>query len=203
YIFQLNLRTNNISLLRQERPPLFGLQIYDPRKQQGDNACRLNNGGCGTLCLAIPGGRVCGCADNQHMDDNNSTCVFITDETSPKLCSLEEFQCKNQHCIQAGWKCDGEDDCLDGSDENVDACLNHSCPGDQFKCQSNRCIPKRWLCDGANDCGNNEDEFNETCSARTCQPHQFSCANGRCISKSWQCDQEDDCGDRSDETTSC
>ncbi|XP_077129136.1 low-density lipoprotein receptor-related protein 1B isoform X2 [Ranitomeya variabilis] len=203
YIFQLNLKTNNITLLRQERPPLFGLQIYDPRKQQGDNACRINNGGCGTLCLAVPGGRVCGCADNQHLDENNSTCVFNSDETLPKLCNLEEFQCKNQHCIQEGWKCDGENDCLDGSDEDVGACLNHSCPGDQFKCQSNRCIPKRWLCDGANDCGSNEDESNETCSARTCQAQQFSCTNGRCISKSWLCDQEDDCGDRSDESASC
>nr|KAF6353583.1 hypothetical protein mPipKuh1_010497 [Pipistrellus kuhlii] len=34
-IFQLDLITNTVTLLRQERPPLFGLQIYDPRKQQG------------------------------------------------------------------------------------------------------------------------------------------------------------------------
>lgn len=34
-IFQLDLITNVVTLLRRERPPLFGLQIYDPRKQQG------------------------------------------------------------------------------------------------------------------------------------------------------------------------
>lgn len=34
-IFQLDLITNEVTLLRHERPPLFGLQIYDPRKQQG------------------------------------------------------------------------------------------------------------------------------------------------------------------------
>lgn len=34
-IFQLDLVTNEVTLLRRERPPLFGLQIYDPRKQQG------------------------------------------------------------------------------------------------------------------------------------------------------------------------
>lgn len=34
-IFQLDLITNEVTLLRRERPPLFGLQIYDPRKQQG------------------------------------------------------------------------------------------------------------------------------------------------------------------------
>jgi hypothetical protein len=34
-IFQLDLMTNEVTLLRHERAPLFGLQIYDPRKQQG------------------------------------------------------------------------------------------------------------------------------------------------------------------------
>ncbi len=40
----------------------------------GDNACSVNYGGCGTLCLAIPGGRVCACADNQVLEKNNVTC---------------------------------------------------------------------------------------------------------------------------------
>lgn len=34
-IFQLDLMTSEVTLLRHERAPLFGLQIYDPRKQQG------------------------------------------------------------------------------------------------------------------------------------------------------------------------
>lgn len=41
----------------------------------GDNMCRGNNGGCSTLCLAIPGGRVCACADNQLLDENGTTCT--------------------------------------------------------------------------------------------------------------------------------
>ena len=41
----------------------------------GDNMCRVNNGGCSTLCLAIPGGRVCACADNQLLDENGTTCI--------------------------------------------------------------------------------------------------------------------------------
>lgn len=41
----------------------------------GDNACRVNNGGCSTLCLAIPGGRVCACADNQLLEENSTTCM--------------------------------------------------------------------------------------------------------------------------------
>uniref|UniRef100_A0A2K5KTH0 LDL receptor related protein 1B n=1 Tax=Cercocebus atys TaxID=9531 RepID=A0A2K5KTH0_CERAT len=202
-IFQLDLITSEVTLLRHERPPLFGLQIYDPRKQQGDNMCRVNNGGCSTLCLAIPGGRVCACADNQLLDENGTTCTFNPGEALPRICKAGEFRCKNRHCIQARWKCDGDDDCLDGSDEDSVNCFNHSCPDDQFKCQNNRCIPKRWLCDGANDCGSNEDESYQTCAARTCQVDQFSCGNGRCIPRAWLCDREDDCGDQTDEMASC
>ncbi|ERE71506.1 prolow-density lipoprotein receptor-related protein 1 [Cricetulus griseus] len=165
--------------------------------------CRVNNGGCGTLCLAIPAGRVCACADNQLLDENGTTCTFNPEEIMLHTCKPGEFRCKNKHCIQARWKCDGDDDCLDGSDEDSVTCFNHSCPDDQFKCQNNRCIPKRWLCDGANDCGSNEDESNQTCAARTCQADQFSCGNGRCIPRAWLCDREDDCGDQTDEVETC
>lgn len=41
----------------------------------GDNACSVNYGGCSTLCLAIPGGRVCACADNQVLEKNKVTCA--------------------------------------------------------------------------------------------------------------------------------
>lgn len=41
----------------------------------GDNACSVNYGGCSTLCLAVPGGRVCACADNQVLEKNNVTCA--------------------------------------------------------------------------------------------------------------------------------
>ncbi|KAH0621373.1 hypothetical protein JD844_022571 [Phrynosoma platyrhinos] len=97
-------------------------KIYDPQKQQGDNACRINNGGCSTLCLAVPGGRVCACADNQHLDENSTTCTIISGEILPKLCKLGEFQCQNRRCIQERWCCDGDDDCLDGSDEHSELC---------------------------------------------------------------------------------
>ncbi|XP_030628050.1 low-density lipoprotein receptor-related protein 1B [Chanos chanos] len=202
-IFQLDLQSGDVTLLRSERPPLFALQVYNAQSQQGENACRINYGGCGTLCLAIPGGRVCACADGQHLDNNNMTCSTTAGGPWPARCGGDEFQCRNQRCIQLSWKCDGDDDCLDGSDEEAHLCLNRTCPVDQFKCLNNRCIPKRWLCDGTNDCGNNEDESNLTCSAQTCQPGQFSCQNGRCIPESWRCDRDDDCGDQSDETSSC
>ncbi|KAL6462086.1 hypothetical protein MHYP_G00302310, partial [Metynnis hypsauchen] len=33
-IFRLDLLSGNVSLLRRENPPLFGLQVYDPQKQK-------------------------------------------------------------------------------------------------------------------------------------------------------------------------
>ncbi|KAI9538352.1 Low-density lipoprotein receptor- protein 1B [Dissostichus eleginoides] len=199
-VFQLELTTGDVTLLRSERPPLFGLRVYDAQSQQGDNVCSVNYGGCSTLCLAIPGGRVCACADNQLLEKNNVTCAEASSGgLELQRCRSDEFQCHNQRCIRALWKCDGDDDCLDGSDEESHSCYNHTCPVDQFKCSNNRCIPKRWLCDGTNDCGNNEDEANTTCSAQPCQPDQLSCQNGRCIPQAWSCDREDDCGDMSDE----
>ena len=37
---------------------------------------------------------------------------------APKNCSDIEFKCKNDRCIRHRWRCDGDDDCGDGSDED-------------------------------------------------------------------------------------
>uniref|UniRef100_A0A3B4H0A1 Low-density lipoprotein receptor-related protein 1-like n=1 Tax=Pundamilia nyererei TaxID=303518 RepID=A0A3B4H0A1_9CICH len=203
-IYKLDTTTGTATLLRNERPPIFEIRMYDAQQQQGSNACRVNNGGCNSLCLAIPGGRQCACAEDQVLDKtDNTSCRANPSYVPPPQCQPGEFACKNNRCIQERWKCDGDNDCLDNSDEALELCYQHTCSADRFKCKNNRCIPLRWLCDGDNDCGNDEDESNTTCSARTCPPNQYSCASGRCIPISWTCDLDDDCGDRSDEPASC
>ena len=48
--------------------------------------------------------------------------------------------------------CDGDDDCLDNSDE-LGNCTQPTCGPDEWKCSSGRCIPKSFKCDSDNDCG--------------------------------------------------
>ena len=37
-------------------------------------------------------------------------------------CSPNDFQCNNSRCVHKSWLCDGDDDCLDNSDETNDQC---------------------------------------------------------------------------------
>lgn len=37
---------------------------------------------------------------------------------TPSPCEPNEFKCANGHCALKLWRCDGENDCGDGSDES-------------------------------------------------------------------------------------
>lgn len=43
-----------------------------------------------------------------------------------KECEENQFQCRNERCIPAIWKCDEDDDCSDNSDEAD--CREYPCP---------------------------------------------------------------------------
>lgn len=59
-----------------KKPPLFYCHLWIHTvvcSSAGSNACRVYNGGCSSLCLAIPGGRQCACAEDQILDPADNT----------------------------------------------------------------------------------------------------------------------------------
>lgn len=43
-----------------------------------------------------------------------------------QTCKDTEFKCKSGSCIPNTWRCDGDDDCVDGADEDVNICSSKS-----------------------------------------------------------------------------
>ncbi|CAM4577609.1 unnamed protein product [Lepidochelys kempii] len=116
-------------------------------------------------------------------------------------CRRDEAVCSNKQCIPRDYLCDGERDCLDGSDE-LSCGTATPCEPNEFRCRNGHCALKLWRCDGDNDCVDGSDEAD--CPTKgpgdTCSPDQFICVSSRtCIPASYQCDEEADCPDRSDE----
>lgn len=88
--------------------------------------------------------------------------VFLGPVTiQPSPCEADQFSCiYTLQCVPLSGKCNGQEDCLDGSDE-MDCSLDpppQLCGQMEFLCSTNECIPSLLLCDGVPDCRFNEDE---------------------------------------------
>merc|ERR1711970_1278685 len=97
-------------------------------------------------------------------------------------CNRNQFSCDNGNCINASWKCDGDNDCGDMSDENN---CEATCSSSQFTCDNGKCVPKSWKCDKYDDCGDNSDEKNcatattTTKAPATCTATRSTCKCGK------------------------
>ena len=106
--------------------------------------------------------------------------------SEPVTCDVDHWQCATGQCIPLVWRCDGDIDCHDKSDEqnctaaDADRRAKLSagvvrpptlCAVNQFRCATSReCINEAWHCDGEVDCMDSSDEAD--CKSMCCRLQQ-------------------------------
>ncbi|CAH2041323.1 unnamed protein product, partial [Iphiclides podalirius] len=180
---------------------LMGLKVFAHFIQHGSNACSYKNTSCDALCLGGPGNTFsCLCPDGFVKAHGKCLCPnfvepyanFTCPKTPGATCASDQFSCKNDMCIALSWRCDGNDDCGDGSDE-----AGCACAPPRVACDDSSCYLPQWRCDGDVDCADMSDE--KDCGRYNCTENEFQCSNGNCVDKRWLCDGDNDCKDGSDE----
>lgn len=97
----------------------------------------------------------------------NPPCRRLLSLSESHQCGPGEFTCARGVCIRQAWRCDGDNDCRDWSDEANCTVGHHTCEAHSFQCHTGHCIPQRWMCDGDDDCQDGSDEDPPYCGTPT------------------------------------
>ena len=83
---------------------------------------------------------------------------------APATCAVTDFKCGTGQCVPKKWRCDGDGDCRDKSDEVACGTMTTkapvTCPPEFWRCGNAHCIMSSWKCDGDQDCTDGSDESN-------------------------------------------
>ncbi|XP_051027454.1 low-density lipoprotein receptor-related protein 8 isoform X2 [Acomys russatus] len=126
-----------------------------------DPACPPREFRCGGGGSCIPERWVCDrqfdCEDRS--DEAAELCGRAGQGTSvtPAACApTAQFTCRSGECIHLGWRCDGDRDCKDKSDEAD--CSPGPCGENEFQCGDGTCVLVVKRCNQENDCLDGSDE---------------------------------------------
>lgn len=119
--------SSNPTLLRSNVNNLYQIKVQAPDLQTtiDNHPCSRQNGDCSHFCFAVPSldpqyklSRHCGCPFGLKLDPNMMTCIPNAEEQQVNKCLAPSyFKCNNDRCIRRSDVCDGNNDCLDFSDE--------------------------------------------------------------------------------------